>query len=1057
MLPTGTVTFLFTDIEGSTRLWEAFPEQMKQAFARHETIIREAVAARGGYLYKMIGDAFQVAFSSARAALLAAVDIQRGLTAEPWGEVVIKVRIALHTGVTEERGDDYVGPILNRLARILVAGHGGQLLISQVTWELVVDQAPEDVFLKDLGLHNLKDLVRPEHIYQVVAPGLSSDFPPLRTINLLPNNLPLQLTSFIGREKEMAELRSLLERKETRLVTLTGTGGTGKTRLSIQIAAEVLELYRDGTWLVELARINDPEQVPKMVAAVLDIRETTEKPFTTALIDYLRSKQLLLILDNCEHVVEACATLVDTLLRACPNLQIMTSSREILGIGGEIPFRVPSLSTPDLRHLPALEQLAQSEAVRLFVERAQAALTGFALTQDNAAYVAQVVKRLDGIPLAIELAAARVRLLSPAQIASRLDDAFRLLTGGSRAVLPRHQTLRALIDWSYNLLSSKEIVLLRRLSVFSGGWTLEAAEAVCVDPPGTQSLAGLAAVDVLEVLTQLVDKSLVFCYDETGEVLRYRMMDTIRQYAHEKLMECGESQGVRDQHLAYFLGLAEASEPHIRTGEQVAWLNRLEGSLDNLRLALEWSLQMNLEAELRLASALFWFWHIRGLAWEAMDWLNQGIAKDISLSGDAAAPVGATTAVRPEARAKALLALGGLLAEYEHPSRAMPLLEKSMAIYSSLGPTGKAGIANVYRWMASCSFRKRNYERAQKLAQEAIELFREIGDKFGLSECLTIQAPRLSNPEERKKAYLDVLALKREIGDIDGIAYTLQNLSHLAFVEGDYQNAAVWLDESLERFREVGNRTFTATDLHNKATISWSLGDYDQGIYWIQEALDISRDSGDDRHYAISLLREGEIAVSKGDIEFAGQVYAEVLRYAQDAGNRRMIGSALASQGVIDWLSGRLAQAEEHWQAALSIGHETHFRPLVFTGLFNQGKAALWRGDYSLAQTLLRQSLRLMIEMNDWVNIAHPLEVFASLAQQQQDPVLAARLFGAANHLFRLVANTLSQPERDRRAQDLAALRSALGEERFATLWREGEDMTHEQIQACVLDEKTPG
>ena len=546
--PSGTVTFLFTDIEGSTQLWEHHPEAMRTAYARHESILRAAVAMHNGYAYKMIGDAFQIAFETAPEAVATALEIQRALHVEPWPETgPLHVRMALHTGVTEERGDDYVGPALNRVARLLGVGHGGQVLLTQPVYDLVRDDLPHDAELRDLGEHRLKDLIRPEHIYQLTASGLQSDFPPLKSLDNFPNNLPLQVTSFIGREKEMAEVKRLLW--DSRLVTLTGPGGTGKTRLSLQIAADFLDFYPDGAWLVELAPLADPALLPQTIAHVLGIRESSSHSIMSLLTDYLRAKELLLILDNCEHLVEACAQLVDTLLKACPHILILASSREALGISGEISFRVPSLSTPDARRLPPFGTLTQYEAVQLFIERAEVAQPGFNVTKENAPAIAQICSRLDGIPLAIELAAARVRVLNVEQISGRLDNRFRLLTGGSRTAMPRHQTLRALIDWSYDLLPEAEQALLGRLSVFAGGWTLEAAEAIC-------SGDGIEPDEILDLFIQLENKSLVNSDHAQNSEPRYHLLETIRQYARGKLLEAGGGERVREQHLEYFLKLA---------------------------------------------------------------------------------------------------------------------------------------------------------------------------------------------------------------------------------------------------------------------------------------------------------------------------------------------------------------------------------------------------------------------------------------------------------------------------------------------------------------------
>ena len=482
--PSGTVTFLFSDIEGSTALWEQSADSMRPALARHDSLLRQAIEAGGGYVFKTLGDAFCAAFATAPEALAAALSAQIALAGEGWElPTPLLVRMALHTGSAEERDADYFGPPLNRVARLMAAGHGGQVLLSEVTQALVRDALPRDVTLGDLDLHRLKDLGRPERVFQLEHPALPADFPPLRSLDnpALPNNLPQQVTSFIGREKQLAEVKALLDR--TRLLTLTGSGGSGKTRLSVQAAADVLDQYEGGVWLVELAALADAALVPQSVADVLGVKEQAGGTARQGLLDWLRPKRLLLILDNCEHLVTACAVLAAEILRLCPRVRLLASSREPLGVVGEQVYRVPSLSLPDPKQPQTVESLSQFEAVRLFIERAQAVQYSFSVTDANAPAVAQICWRLDGIPLALELAAARVRALPVEEINTRLDHRFRLLTGGSRTALPRQQTLRALIDWSYDLLNEEEQTLLARLSVFAGGWTLEAAGGVCADPP----------------------------------------------------------------------------------------------------------------------------------------------------------------------------------------------------------------------------------------------------------------------------------------------------------------------------------------------------------------------------------------------------------------------------------------------------------------------------------------------------------------------------------------------------------------------------------------------
>src|SRR5512141_192403 len=623
--PTGTVTFLFTDIEGSTRLWQQKPDAMSVAHARHNEILKTIIESNDGYVFQVIGDAFCAAFHTARDALCAALESQKAVYHENWGEAVIKVRMGIHTGEAElQKGGDYRGFLtMSRLQRLMSAAHGGQTLLSLTTEELLQNDLPNGVSLRDMGPRRLKDWNRPEQIYQLVVEGLPADFPPIRTLDASRQNLPAPTTSFIGREKEKAEIKQAI--RAHRLITLTGSGGTGKTRLSLQVAADLLDQFADGVWFVELAPLTDPSLIPQTILSVLETSESQDKTITQALIERVRGKKLLLILDNCEHLIEATAKLVETLLSHAPELKILASSREALGVQGEMAWHVPSMSLPDARHSLSLDELSRLEAVRLFTERATLAKPHFQLTKDNASFVTQICYRLDGIPLAIELAAARVRALSVEQIAARLDDRFRLLTGGLRTALPRQQTLRAMIDWSYSLLSELEITLFRRLAVFVGGWTLEAAESVCGEERNGS--------DVLDLITRLVDKSLVFIVESTGSV-RYRMLETTRQYAREMLMMSEETRTFRDQHLDYFLKYAETAQPELRGRRQAEWMSLLETEHDNLRAALEWSQNTRPGLGLRIAVALIDFWDTRGHITEARHWLDVMLQKTSHIEPD---------------------------------------------------------------------------------------------------------------------------------------------------------------------------------------------------------------------------------------------------------------------------------------------------------------------------------------------------------------------------------------------------------------------------------------
>jgi predicted ATPase/class 3 adenylate cyclase len=600
-LPTGTVTFLFMDIEGSTKLAQVHADRWENARDRHNSILRRTIESYNGFVFQVIGDAYCAAFHTAKDGLAAAILAQQKLQAEDWQGALVKVRMGLHTGSAELEGNDYHGYLtLVKVQRVMSVACGGQILLSNASAELLRSDLPGRTVLRDLKEHRLKGLLEPEHLWQVSAPGLQEDFPVLQSLNEIPNNLPLQLTTFIGRETEVGQIKKRLEK--SRLVTLTGSGGVGKTRLSIRVASEVRSEYPNGVWFIELAPITDPSLVTRTVCSALDLTLQGSTSALPVLTDYLRSKKLLLVLDNCEHLIDECAHVCNSLLHECPDLEIIGSSREALGIDGENTYRVPSLSLPDSNR--GLSAIRESEAVRLFIERATAVLPDFELTESNAASIAQICRHLDGIALAIELAASRVKILKVEQIASRLDDVFRLLTGGNRTALPRQQTLRAMIDWSYNLLPEEERTVLRRLSVFMGGWTIEAAEVVCDNSA------------MLDLLDHLVDKSLVSVDYEHGEEARYTFLETIRQYAREKLYGSGEGEIMRERQARWCVDLAERAEPKLRGHGQLEWLDRIEQELDNVRSALEWCINNNIDLGFRIMNGLKWFWGIRDHALE---------------------------------------------------------------------------------------------------------------------------------------------------------------------------------------------------------------------------------------------------------------------------------------------------------------------------------------------------------------------------------------------------------------------------------------------------------
>ena len=809
LLPVGTVTFLFTDVEGSAKLWESYGDAMRIALARHDALLRERIETRGGTVFKTLGDAFCAAFPTAPEALAAAIDAQIALAQEPWPDPIrLRVRVALHAGAVEGRDDDYFGPPLNRVARLLATAHGGQTLLSQTAYDLVRDALPPEVTLHDLGEHRLKDLARPERVFQVLHASLPREFPPLRSLDsaALPNNLPQQVTSFIGRERELATIQESLAR--ARLLTLTGAGGSGKSRLALQVAAEALDGFPDGAFLVELAPLAGPSLVASTVASVLGAKEESGKPVLATLTDHLKSKRLLLLLDNCEHVLDASAGLADALMRSCPGVKVLATSREALGISGETTYRVPSLSLPDPKRPQTPESLSHFEAVQLFIERAVQTSPAFVVTNENAPALASVCFRLDGIPLAIELAAARIRSLSIEDIDAKLDGRFRLLTGGSRTALPRQQTLRSLIDWSYDLLSSPERALLRRLSVFAGGWTLAAVEAVGAGDE-VESWA------VLEGLTSLCDKSLAVA-EPSGTTMRYRLLETVRQYARERLAETDESDAVRGRSKDYFLGLAEDADPRLMQEEGPVWFRNLQAEHDNLRAALEWCLDPNNPAEdgaagLRLCAALDNFWYLGSHVREARASLQSALAR--------------TTGERTRERTAALRRYGFFTNYQGDPDAARSPLREALAIATELGDASGAGRAlKDLAWIAG---QQRDWPEGRRLLEESRERFEESGDAFGLSQAvheLGILAEYQGEFSRAQALYEEALRMFRELGNHERAVWTLHGLGYLALRREDFAEAGRMLRESLRLFCDLDDGPGKIRSLERLASLALAQG-----------------------------------------------------------------------------------------------------------------------------------------------------------------------------------------------------------------------------------------
>jgi predicted ATPase/class 3 adenylate cyclase/DNA-binding CsgD family transcriptional regulator len=845
LVATQTHTFLFTDIEGSTAMLQRLGDAYAGVLADHHRLIRAGLSAHGGEEIVTQGDGFFAVFASPRACADAAVQMQRALVSHAWpaGERV-PVRMGIHSGEASQTAAGLVGLEVNRAARITAVAHGGQVVVSAVAAGLLGDALPAGVVLKDLGLHRLRDVSRPEQIFQLQAEGLPAAFPPLRSLDnaRFLNNLPAEVSSFIGRDGELAAVRRLMGR--SRLVTLTGAGGAGKTRLGLQVAAWLLAGAGDGdgVWFADLAPLQDPDLVAVTVADVLDVRQEPGRPVLDTLVEAVGARSLLVVLDNCEHVIGACAKLADALLRGCPNLALLATSREPLGIDGECVHRVPSMATPT--DGDDTEAIRSNEAVRLFEDRAAAQGVPLIWDEQTTEVAGRICRRLDGIPLALELAAARLRVMPAAELEARLDDRFALLTGGSRAALPRQQTLRAMVDWSWELLTGAERAVLACLSVFAGGFGLAAAEAVAAGPdvPSRQVLGHLGA---------LVDKSLVQFGDTGTNPSRYRLLETVRQYAADQLEEQGQAvaDAARIAHLDYYLALAEAAAPQLVAADQAAWLDRLDAELGNLRAAIAFSqTQPDPEPGLRLASSLRQYWRARGHAAEGAD------------------------------------ALRALL---HAPAAQAATLPRAQAL---------AAAANLLQQVGS-------YAIAEDYCQEALAIARAAEDKYLTGELLYLRAWILLRQGQRGAAVPLIesgLALARQLGQPYLIGCLLSVRAHATYAAGDHAGAESNVAEALVLFRQAGDRQHVATMLGNLGNYALSAGDLNAARRHLAESLDIFRALNHRDGIAYQKLNLGLVEYLSGSSDAAGALFAESLDLTRRMAMKALVPYALIGVAMAD-------------------------------------------------------------------------------------------------------------------------------------------------------------
>lgn len=909
--PSGTVTLVFTDIEGSTSLLQALGDRYPEVLADHHRLIREAFARHGALERGSAGDGLYFVFGAAQAAVQAAIDGQLAVAGWTWPDgIAVRDRMGLHTGEPVRATEGYVGLDVHRAARICAAGHGGQILISQTTHDLVADKLRPPMGVVDLGAHRLRSLDGPpQRLYQVTGPGLISDFPAPRTTDARRNNLRLEVTSFIGREREIEQATRMLG--ESSLLTLTGPGGVGKTRIGLRLARTLLDQFDDGAWIVECGNLSDPAFVLPSVASAIGLLEPAGRSLLTTIVDQLKGKRLLLVLDDCDPVLAASAELAEALVRSCSAVRIVVTSREALGVPGEAILPIASLTTPEAGSIIVASDLGSVDACRLFVERARAVQPAFDLTDQNAQSVAQLCRRLDGIPLAIELAAARVRTLPVEQIAARLDDRFRLLTGGSRTSVARHQTLRATIDWSYDLLTEPERAILRRLSVFAGGAALEAAESVCAGDP-------VDSIDVLDVLGRLVEKSLVFT-DPTSAEARFRLLETVRDYARGRLVEADEGATTLRRHRDWYLALVdEASTAFFHGPEPVEWLRRLDREHDDLRAALEWCLDQPGEGRsgLRIAAGLWRYWEIRGHITEGRGWLER--------------------------------------------------------------------------------------------------MLQAIGE--------------------------DVSALRAD---------ALTGAANLAFMQGDFRAASTFQAASLAIHRQIGDRQSVAYAANNLANTAVQLGDHARARALYEEAISLTRELGDVRGVAFGSINLADIAAREGDLATAQDLEQEILASIRNLGDRWTEAFALDAFARAAGRAGERERARSLHVQALAILEELGDRRGVARVLTQLAALALSEGDSAEARGLFHQSLTIRQELGDMPGLASAMENLAR-AVATDDAEAAARLHGAAESLRESIRAMIPPQAATTHDQNMADLEAQLGTARFEAARREGRLMTPNEALATL-------
>ena len=923
MIPSGNVTFLFTDIEGSTKLSQEFPDSLHVALEKHNSILRNAVETNNGFVFKIVGDAYFCAFHNAADAVNAAIEIQTALANEEWEDAVIKIRIGIHSGNAEWNGNDYMGYItLARVARVMSAAYGEQILISDNAHLHCLEGSktlrrnkndPEslslrsasggfeskDISFRDLGERRLKDVIQPIRLFQVLSEGLREDFPPLKTLDARPNNIPVQLSSFIGREVEIRKVKELL--KQTRLLTLTGSGGSGKTRLALQAGAEVIDDFANGVWITELASLSEPSFLPQALMKIFGLKEEPNKSPEEILCDYLCEKEILIILDNCEHLIEASAKIAERVLLCCPKLKIIATSREILKIPGEQRHRVIPLKVPDPNKEYSPEKLSQYEAVRLFVERALSVDPKFSVTIQNTPALANICYQLDGIPLAIELAAARVKILSVDEISKRLKSRLTLLTGGNRTALPRQQTLRALIDWSYELLNEKEKLLFERLSVFAGGFTIESASEIC-------HLEDLDEFEILDLLSNLADKSLISEVPSDNDK-KFKILESIRHYGQHKFSEKAEDKFIiSKKHLEYFMHFAEENVPKMNGGEVKEWSYKLENEIDNFRESIRWAVINDPESALILVVSLGMFFEIRNYCSEGLEYLRL-----IFESG---------RSFRKIDEAKGLYCKAKFMNQLSIRNELDDIISRSHELFREVNY--KKGIADSLLLMYNLTFLKGDFERSQLLIDECFEIYKQIGDKHSM-------------------------------------AIALSQMGGIAYMKSDYLTAKNKFTESLNLVLELKFLRYYSRSYNNLGIVEHQNNNLDKALEYYEKSLSSDNKLGSMSitNTSRSLINIGMVYNNQKNYLKAKEYYERSLRIGEESGIKLIIAESSYNLAFAELRLKNFSQSKKIFIKSMILLNELGDRYRITENLINISNLLSNMTEYSLACKVLSASKSL--------------------------------------------------------------------------------------------------